>query len=87
MLPSESEGSLSSNAWSEITGAGQQEELKADPFSGVTHSIRRSRITAMFKRGEWIKSVMLLAGHQDARSTLAYDTPSEDEFAAASLCA
>jgi hypothetical protein len=40
----------------------------------------------MSKRGERIESVMLLAGHQDARSTLAYDTPKEDELQAAYLC-
>jgi site-specific recombinase XerD len=60
-------------------------EIGLDPALYSTHSIRRSRITQMFKRGERIKSVMLLAGHADARSTLAYDTPTEDELRKASL--
>jgi integrase len=61
--------------------------LGLDPALYSTHSIRRARITGMFKRGERIKSVMLLAGHADARSTLAYDTPTEEELRKASLAA
>jgi integrase len=56
-----------------------------DPSLYSTHSIRRARITGMFKRDERIKSVMLLAGHADARSTLAYGTPTEEELRKASL--
>jgi site-specific recombinase XerD len=56
-----------------------------DPALYSTQSIRRARITGMFVRGERIKSVMLLAGHADARSTFAYDTPTEEELRKASL--
>jgi integrase len=60
-------------------------DLGLDPALYSTHSIRRTRITAMWRDGVRPKSVMLLAGHADARSTIAYDTPTQDELRSASL--
>lgn len=59
--------------------------IDLNPALYSTHSIRRTRITAMFQRGERPKTIMLLAGHADARSTIAYDTPTAEELRKASL--
>lgn len=58
-------------------------EIGIDPTTVSTHSVRRGRLTAMWRNGVRPKIIQLRAGHQDARSTIGYDSPTEDELRAA----
>ena len=60
-------------------------DIGLDPSLYSTHSVRRGRITAQWRSGVRPRIIQTLAGHKDARSTMGYDSPSDDEIAAVAL--